>query len=61
MTLESTYGSFKSITSNLNKKTVNKEFWKKEKGNIENIVTKGKEEKKSMVMTTAKYYKAFSL
>lgn len=61
MSLESTYGSFKSIASNLNERTVNKEFWKKEKSNIESRINKGKEEKKSMIMTTAKYYKAFSL
>lgn len=61
MSLESTYGSFKSIASNLNERTVNKEFWKKEKNNIESRIDKGKEEKKSMIMTTAKYYKAFSL
>ena len=61
MSLESTYGSFKSIASYLNERTVNKEFWKKEKNNIENRIDKGKEEKKSMIMTTAKYYKAFSL
>ena len=36
-------------------------FWKKEKENIENIVKQGKEERKSMEMTTEKYYKAFSL
>lgn len=55
------YGSFKSITNNLNKKNVDKNFWEKERTNIESRVEKGKEEKKSMVMTTAKYYKAFSL
>ncbi len=61
MSLESIYGSFKNIASNLNEKTVNKDFWKKEKENIENIVKQGKEERKSMEMTTEKYYKAFSL
>jgi len=55
------YSSFKSITSSLNKKAVNKDFWEKERNNINERINKGKDVKKSMVMTTAKYYKTFCL
>lgn len=61
MSLRATYGSFRSITSNLNKKTVNKNFWEIESKNIIAQVKKGKEEKKSMKMSSEKYHQAFSL
>ncbi len=60
MSLES-YGDFKSITTNLDKKTVKKDFWGKERTNISTLSTKSKEEKKSMKMTTQKFHQTFSL
>ena len=55
--LESVYGSFKNISSNLDEKTVTKDFWKKEKENIEIIVKRGKEERKSIEMSFNKLHK----
>jgi len=55
MSLRATYGSFRSITSNLNKKTVNKDFWEIESKNIIAQIKKGREEKKSMKMSSEKY------
>jgi hypothetical protein len=61
MSLKSIYGSFENITRDLDKKTVNNNFWEKERKNIITQVKKGKEEKKSMVMSSKKYHQAFSL
>jgi hypothetical protein len=60
-TLKNKYGSFKSITSNLEKKRISPLFWKKEKDNIIEQIKKGKEEKKSMKMTFEKYHQEFSI
>ena len=56
----SSYGSFSSITTNLDKKTVKKDFWGKERTNITEQISKGREEKRSMQMTSKKFHQAFS-
>jgi len=61
MSLTSKYGSFKSITQGADKKVLDKDFWDKERKIIEHRVSKGREERKSMVMSNEKYYQTFSL
>lgn len=59
--LREKYGSFKSITDNIENAKVSPEFWKKEKENIR----KGNEEtrkwKKAMKMTFEKYHQEFNI
>lgn len=59
-TLKSIYGTFKSITDNLEHTTISPEFWKKEKENIlkNNNAKKWKE---SMKMSFEKYHQKFTI
>lgn len=59
--LKSVYGSFYSITSELNSKTVSPEFWKKESDNIRRAVAEGKKWKESMKMSWEKYQQEFTI
>lgn len=59
--LRSVYGSFKSITSELDSKTVSPEFWKKEQENIIKAVKEGKKWKESMKMSFEKYHQPFTI
>ena len=52
---------YKSIFKYLCNKRVNKEFWKKEKDNIDRIVKNGKNEKSSMYMSNDKFKKQFTI
>jgi type II secretory pathway component PulF len=57
--LRSIYGTFKSITNELDSKTVSPEFWKKEQENILKAVAEGKKMKESMRMTPEKFHQPF--
>lgn len=59
--LRSVYGSFKSITSELDSKTVSPEFWRKESQNILNAIAEGKKMKESMKMSFEKYHQPFTI
>ena len=61
ISLKEKYGTFKTITENLNTKTVKKEFWKIERKNIIKQIKKGKEEKTSMRMSFDKYIQKFDI
>lgn len=57
--LRSVYGSFESIASELENKTVNPEFWKKERENIIKIVKESRKWKESMQPTPESLNKVF--
>lgn len=59
--LKSIFPGFKSITSELDSKTVSPEFWKKEQENILKAVAEGKKQKESMRMTREKFVQQFTI
>lgn len=59
--LKDKYGSFKSITDNIENMKLNKEFWKKEQTNIDKRVEEGRKEKESMKMSFEKFHTPFTI
>ena len=59
--LRSIYGSFKSITSELDSKTVSPEFWRKERENILKVVSDSKKMKESMKTPPEKFREQFTI
>lgn len=59
--LKRIYGEFKTITSELDTKTVSPEFWKKESENILKYITKSKKMKESMKMSPEKFRQEFTI
>jgi hypothetical protein len=57
--LRSVYSGFKSITAELENKTVNPEFWKKERENIIKIVKESRKWKESTKPTPESLNKVF--
>ena len=59
--LRSIYGSFKSITAELENKSVSPAFWIKEQQNIIKVVTEGRKMKESMKMSFEKFHQEFTI
>ena len=59
--LEFIYGTFDNISKDLERKSTTKEFWEKEKANIEAIVAKGKAEQESTKMSFTKLHEPFTI
>lgn len=59
--LKSVYGSFHSITGELDSKTVSPEFWIKERENIRKANEETRKWKESMKMSFEKYHQEFTI
>lgn len=59
--LKSIFPNFKSITRELDSKTVSPEFWRKERENILKVVSDSKKMKESMKMSPEKFREKFTI